>query len=531
MTSADDLPRRCDVVVVGGGVSGLMAAALMANAGLDVTVCERSARPGGLMAGFERGPFRFDTSGLWLNQCGPGGVVRRIMDHLGADAPATPQLRRIRRWLVGDLDATLTDRPDELRDRLISEVPRERDGLVRLFEAARGMGRRMTSYGGLMRSPKTMSLTERARHGLLLARWGVPFLRYAGLTAEAGLDKYVGDPALKRLFCSEERFLSVLVPIGWAYYGDYQAPPAGGLMAIPQWLARAVERAGSRVLCDAPVERVLLQRKRAVGVRLADGREARCEHVVAACDVLALYERLLPPGVVPADAIRRQRQAKIYESSCVVSLGLDVDPRELGFDEACVFVARDDIARAEHQSSDPAKALLHVVAGSARDPGMAPPGKGTLMIQAVAHIDHGRRWRTGPGDERGEAYRAFKQAYADVLVDRVARAAAPDLREHVELMDVATPITYLRTTASRDGSMMGAISCKENMQAKVASYDTPVEGLTLSGQWAEYGGGLPVATKAAVNAALIVLQRADRRAFKRLAAVFDGEEIPRDALD
>ena len=54
--------------------------------------------------------------------------------------------------------------------------------------------------------------------------------------------------------------------------------------------------------------------------------------------------------------------------------------------------------------------------------------------------------------------------------------------------------------------MMGARPGKENMQAKVAHYRTPVKNLLLSGHWAELGGGVPIAVKSGFNAALLVFK-------------------------
>ena len=56
---------------------------------------------------------------------------------------------------------------------------------------------------------------------------------------------------------------------------------------------------------------------------------------------------------------------------------------------------------------------------------------------------------------------------------------------------------------------------------KVAGYRTPVDGLLIGGHWAEYGGGVPMAVKAASNAAAIVLKKDKPQAFKQLCAVLD----------
>lgn len=91
------------------------------------------------------------------------------------------------------------------------------------------------------------------------------------------------------------------------------------------------------------------------------------------------------------------------------------------------------------------------------------------------------------------------------------------------LYDVATPITHLRYTGNKNGSMMGQKPGKENMQAKVASYKTPVKNLLMSGHWADLGGGVLIAMKSSVNTSLMILQKEKPEIFKLLAKYMDGK--------
>ena len=56
---------------------------------------------------------------------------------------------------------------------------------------------------------------------------------------------------------------------------------------------------------------------------------------------------------------------------------------------------------------------------------------------------------------------------------------------------------------------------------KVSGYHTPIDRLLIGGHWAEFGGGVPIAVKAAANAAAIVLKRESPAKFKELCAVLD----------
>lgn len=530
------LPEETDVAIIGAGMGGLTAAALLAKSGLRVAVLEMELQPGGYLAGFQRKRFVFDTAIHWLNQCGPRGGVRRILDFVDASAPATPPLRRIRRYRGESFDYLLTSRPDDLRDQLCADHPGQAEGIRRFFAAARTIGDTFEGMADHLRARETMSLLERATRGAAMGRVTLPFLKWIRHSTEHAFEHIFAAPFLAEMFCSEERLIACLTQVGWAYTGDYQVPPEGGSRAFPRFLAGAVEAWGGSVIYRARVDSIQLQEGRATGVTYSRGGRTKTEHhlraryVLGACDLEALYERMLPPGTVDERTLQRLRAADLYDSSVSVFLATDVPPDQLGFGEELVVVSRDDVSRADHNCGDPERAAISVLAPSLRDPSLAPEGQGTVTLLTMANIAYAERWKSGPGDERGEAYQRFKQAYADVLIRRVEEAMAPGLREHIVTMEIATPLTHQRYTGNRDGSIMATRPSRPNFRHKVARYTTPVPNLYLSSHWAELGGGVPIAVRAGCNAALMVLKSERPVAFEVLAEVMDGRRAPDDPL-
>lgn len=530
------IPDACDVVVIGAGIGGLTSGALLAKAGLRVCVLESAETPGGYLAGFRRGGFSFDTAIHWLNQCGPRGAVRRVLSIVGPGAPETATLHRIRRVRGDTFDHLLTDEPDTLRDQLAAAHPVDASEITRYFAAARALAKELDRFADHMRIGATMTLYERLAHGAGMANLGLRhLLRYFRWSTEDAFRRLFPAPSLARMYCSEERLISCLFPLAWAYNGDYQAAPRGGARELPRFLARAIRAWGGHVVCNARVDRIHLEGGRAQGVSFVVGRgrtrrTLRADYVLAACDSQTVYERMLPHGSVDPAWLAKLRDADIGDSHVTVFLGLDRPAQELGFDDQLTMISRDDVTRSDHNAGDPSRVAITVLSGSARDPGLAPPGKGTLRLTVSAPMRYGDRWKTREGLVRGPEYEGFKNAYADVLIDRVARAFSPDLRQHIEVREVATPITHHRYTANRDGSIVGTKPTPANIRNGVAHYQTPIENVILSGQWAELGGGVPIAVKAGTNAALLVLMRERRDAFAHLVSALDGKRAP-DELD
>ncbi len=528
MDDSENTPRSCDVAVIGAGVGGLVAATLLARAGLEVCVLEAESKPGGYLAGFKRQGFVFDTAVHWLNQCGPDGMVRRLFNSIRHDAPETPPMNRIRRYCGDGFDYLLNDNPDELLDALISDFPEDREGLLAFFATARTLGEAFASISTTMRSGHTMTIGEKLRGLWLATMAGRSFVRVAGVPADKGLRRFFHGPILDRMWRTESKLIACLMPVAWAYTGDFQRPAVGGSQSIPAWLADVCREVGAEISCGCRAEQIVLEGDRATAVRFkrsADhgvADELRCRHVIAACDAETIYRRLLPDGTISRRYERKMDRAEVYDSAVSIFLGLSCAAPDLGLGEELVQITRDGISRGDHHSSDPEKAEINLLAPSISDSTLAPAGKTTAILYTSARIGANDYWKTEPGLTRGDAYYEFKQRYADVIIERVERTLGVDLRSRIEICEIATPVTYRRYTGNKDGAIMGYRPTRSNMWAGLASRTTPVRNVLIGGQWAEIGGGLPAAVRAGANAAAIVLKAELPEAFAALADVMDG---------
>ena len=529
-----DLKSSYDVVIIGAGVGGLTAAAVLSKAGFSVCVLEKEPHAGGYLAGFRRHHFRFDTAIHWLNQCAPEGMVCQLFDAIGNDHPTPIPQIRIRRYKGDTFDYLLTNNPNEWRNQLIAEFPHEKKGIERFFKAAWKLGRSFRNFNSVFRSEETMTFMERMKNKFRLLEFALPFIPYITYNGEKGLKKglnrFFKDERLHKIFTSDTELLNSLVPIGWAYFGDFQSPPHGGGQVIPEWLQHVVEYYNNHVYFKCDVKEILLDGNTSTGVRFnhrGHTYDVQSKYVIAACDVETLYEKMLPEHIVPAKLKNKLRGAELYSSSVTISIGLDCPAEALGFNEELVHVASEGVPFDAHQNGDPNTSEISILAPSQRDKSLSPEGKGTLTLFMPAFMDYKNNWFTETDEEgnyvRNEEYRKLKNEIADIIIDRVERTVAPGLRSHILFYDVATPVTHWRYTGNKNGTMMGAKPGRKNMQSKVAHYQTPVKNLLLGGHWAELGGGVPIAVKAGANAAFLVLKKEKPEAFVALVRYMDNK--------
>ena len=525
---------KYDVVIVGAGISGMTAAALLSRAGLTVAVLEKEPHAGGYLAGFRRKDFRFDSAIHWLNQCGEKGIVTKVFQLIGSDRPQPKNLTRIYRNKAAKHDYVLTNNPDALKAQFIRDFPHEKAGIERFFKAAQKIAKTWGMYADTFRTADTMNLLDKISYGFKKLAFIKPLFRYIWYHGEEGVPKglalFFKDPELQSYWSSEHDLLSCLFPIAWAYINDYQLPPEGGSQVFIEWLAHVVESYNNHLIYNATVQNILLEENKAVGVMFEYRgvlHQVRAKNIIAACDVERLYEHLLPPNVIPQGLKDNLKTAELYSSAVAISIALDCPTEALGFDEELIMIRAEGVNRAAHDSGDPHTTAISIIPPSLRDKSLAPEGKGTLTVYSSAYIDYKNNWGCTIDEQgnyiRTEEYYAIKEEFAAIILDRIEERLQIDLRAHILFMDVASPITHWRYSYNRGGSIMGARPGRANMEAKIAHYQTPVKGLILGGHWADLGGGVPIAVKSAANASLIVLKEQNPAVFKVLARYADGK--------
>ena len=528
------MQNKYDVVIIGGGVSGLTLAAMLAKTGQSCCIVEKEPHPGGYLAGFQRNGFLFDTAIHWLNQFNKEGIAHRCFSFIDKDYPKPKPLKKIQRYQTENFNILVTTNLKKVQQDFISYFPEEEKGINKFFKHVDELARTSKKMANFVRSAQTMSLTKKAVFYTRALPAVLPLmkhLRYAGdKGVSKGLSKYFNNDAIKDIFSSEGDLLSCLFPLAWAKNGDYFMPPSGSSVEIINWLVKQNQLLGNEIRLATRAESIILKEKTATGVEVShqgNKMQIDAKYVIIASDLITAYTKLLPKGVIPEKKINNLKNSIQYKSGFTVTAALDCPAEELGFGEELILLFHNNIERYQHEDSNPDHSKLSIISPSVRDKSICPEGKGMVTIYMPADIEKYEYWKTEPDKNgirhRGDAYKKLKNEIAERLFRRIDKEINPDFSKHIIFFEAATPITYYRYTGNYRGTMMGPRPGKENMQKKVASHFTGIDNLLVGGQWAELGGGIPTTSRSAMNTLLIILRKENKNLYKRVAAYFDGK--------
>jgi C-3',4' desaturase CrtD len=458
--------KQPEVIVVGAGIAGLTAAALLAQNGARVQVIERHVLPGGCASFYLRAGYRFDVGATLVSGFGRRGVHRLLAERLRLSIAATAvepamdvyvgdeRIRRFgdERWPAERLRAfgaaaePFWEEQERIADLAwdfstrFPALPVDSSGLAALLRALRP---RHLALGGAF--------------GRTVAHILPPG---AGTNLRAFVDAQLLITAQSDAASTDLAYGATALDI--AREGTFHL--ADGVSGIAVALARAIRRAGGEIAYGTPVTDFILERHRVRGVRLADGEVLRAPHVIAAIPLLnvawmlggeasSLRARVaglpqrwgafmvyagLPPGVVPPD--------------CGLHHQLVLDPQLPLGEGNSVF-------------------LSFSAAGETR---RARCGGRALTLSTHTDV---AGWERAFADG---TYPLRKAEYARRL--RAALdAVVPGAWERAEVLDCATPHTFAACTGRARVLVGGFPQTPAHANLRAFSHRSGIAGLTLCG--------------------------------------------------
>jgi phytoene dehydrogenase-like protein len=509
-----------DAIVIGSGLAGLMAGNSLVQKGHRVLLLEKHAIAGGCTTNFERKGFRFEASNHVINGCEPGGMTYEQLVKIGAqDRVEFIKLDSFGR-VVDETRGTDCERPwavDAHVALMVELFPEQEDGIRRYYEKYEAMASALlSSFGG--------SANPDAEASGRMATAVQEFMALKNQKAKDVLAEYVSDPELIRwMTATSSGFLGtsydevdaanlIMCDMVFRVNGGDAYYPKGGSGHLSRVLADHFQERGGDLLLKRGVTEIAFSKGRAAGViaRTGGGRtlsaQARC--VVCASDLTALVNQLCPEGTLPPAYVKSVNQRVPGISAVILFAGLDIDLRDRGITETKAMriwgeVQSQTLFEEVGRSGDYSKLpIANATIYSNIDPSCCPEGKSVVTTMVLAEPER-FELALDPGRKRGKSYKALKKHLTAQLLEKMARALGiADLERHVEVLELATPVTFERYTGNRAGAYVGWKYSPDQAQDHF-SQQSPIENLFLCGHWVAPGGGVSNVMVGGNNAAEI----------------------------
>jgi len=490
-------------VVIGGGISGLATAALLARDGYEVDLVEARTQLGGRAGSWEHGGFRFDTGPSWY-------LMPEVFDHffrlLGTSAAEQLDLHGLDpgyRVFFEEHDEPIDIRASAARNATAFEAiepgaGRRLDEYLDSASRTYEMALEHFLYSSFTRRRELLAAPILAQAPRLLQLLLEPLERFVGRRfADPRLRQILGYPAVF-LGSSPDRtpsmyhLMSAMDLTGGVLY------PQGGFARLIDVIVALAEQEGVRLHTATRATRILTapqpgqRRPRAVGVEVqgADGpaRTLAADVVVATADLHHVETTMLPPALQTYPE-RWWEKATSGPGAVLVLLGVEGELPQLSHHS--LFFTRDWGANfgAIREGSIPSPASVYVCRPSATDPSVAPAGHENLFVLVPMPADPG----LGSGGIAGAGSPAV-EAIADEAIAQIADwAGIPDLAGRVVVRRTIGPAEFATDLRTWKGGMLGpAHTLRQSAFLRAGNASRKVDSLLYAGSSTIPGIGLPM---------------------------------------
>ena len=506
--------KKYDAIIIGGGHNGLTAAAYLARAGKEVLVLERRYVLGGAAVTEEVFPgFKFSVCSYVVSLL-KANIIRELMlpkfglELLPLESTFTP--------LDNDYLMRTAD-PDETYREMYRHSPRDAETYTRFGPLMGQIGMAVrpileTIPPNAIRPsfPDLSAMKKLLNHFKTLSSEQFEYLtKLMTMSSADFLDEWFEFEPLKATMSASGIIGTFMGPRspGSAYVmlhhymGDIDGAfrawgfQRGGTGAVSMAIARSAEYFGAKIMTEAPVEKVIVNNGRAIGVALENGDEYKADKVISALDPKLSFLKMVDETDLPNDFVTDIKNFRIRGSSGKVNLALDALPEftclpgngphlrgaiSISPDFDYIEKAYDD-AKYGNFSEVP---YIDIIIPSVLDPEMAPPGKHVMscFVQYAPYNING-----GWDDQK-------REDFGDAVINALARFA-PNIKDIILHRQVLTPADIESTFGLTEGNIFhGELTLQQlfalRPAVKWANYKTPITNYYQCGSGTHPGGGI-----------------------------------------
>jgi len=496
--------KKYDAIVIGAGMGGLTAAALLAKKRLKTLLLEKEDQVGGYVVSFKRRGATFDATGAFVGGCHQGGEFHHILKEIGApQAIEFIPIQHIRNVYPGFEVHLRPGGSHSYTDALFDLFPKEEKGLRTYLSMVKRIGNEIKSYSEITTLQKiffpfyfrNLVRFHRSSHKAILDNL------FKGEEIKMALHSLpVTEPPSRLSFL----FLAVMINKALMEGVFY---PKGGMGKISEAIADAFLRSGGEIHLQTEVDQFLTRNGGVAGVLTKGGERFQAPLVISNINP-NLSVKMLPVEWRKHFA-KKWSRLEYSLSSFVLYIATDLDLKGMGLPYFTYLRFLSDLEEEDRilrKGDIPQNPTLMVSIPTMLDPSLAPSGQHILSV--LINVPYHYRGKWGGGNL--ETYRHIKEDFSQKILHQLESKLIPGLRSHLLSYEAATPLTLERYTGNEQGAMYGLASTPQQVGNLRPSHQTPIPGLFQVGHYTRPSHGIVGASLSGFIAARIILKKMHR---------------------
>ena len=494
--------HRFDVAIIGGGLSGLSAAAYLAKRGVAVSLFERNRQLGGFVGTFKRGGYLFEASTHQISAdksyC---TSIRNLLGLKDLQLVQSPELYEAVRFDPQSLEIINrfllpwgSERVRATLKRFFPSSEREIDRFMALITSAgKETGALRIAAREPMRSPKDALLACMLRDGKGifkdLGKLRFPTIVNHGKRSYAEMLDFISDPVLRWVLNAYTVYVSspdsevngvAMCSLIHKYISGGPRLVAGGTGKLIDGLVKSIEKNNGRIYTATGVRKILIEQGMVKGIVTENGEMIRTGAVIAAINTKDVFLKMIDQNVLEPSYIKSIQSVQESLSIFQVYLGLTLNPLEHGLRATTSFFdpTYDDRKRHALVINDDRQHTPFVITCY---PDQLSSSRSTMSIAEYYPMGD---WDTMPLKE----YTKKKAAVQTAIINKVERVTGIPLSKHAEVIFSASPRTMKRYGATPSGAAIGARMCTSQSLRERTQPSTPIKNLFLAGSYVSYPG-------------------------------------------
>jgi len=488
---ANRLRGPYDVIVIGSGMGGLSAAALLAHTGKKVVVLEQHFTAGGFTHAYARNGYEWDVGVHYIGDVGRQTVARRLFDFISGGqldwAPMDPVYDRM---IIGGERYDFVAGAENFKAELKKHFPQEAHAIDRYLELVFQASRYMAQFSKLKILPgwlrKIMQATGKNAFPEFIFQDTYSVLQSITRNEQliAVLSGQWGDQGLP-----PKQSVFLMHAILCKHYINGGFYPVGGASRIAETIIPQIQYAGGEVFTYADVKEILLRDGRAYGVKMQDDNCIEAPVVISNAGVINTFEHLLPASESERLGYRAKAQhCERSMSHMGMYIGLKGSAEELQLPKTNLWIypSGDHDANVAAFATDIHAPLpvVYVSFPSAKDPDFARryPGRSTIeIVSGPCNYSWFSQWAKQTWGKRGDDYEALKEQLSQRMLE-VLYQHMPQLRGKIDYYETSTPLSTDFFCRYQHGEAYGLAHTRQRFEQDWLQPKTRVAGLYLTGQ-------------------------------------------------